>query len=193
MPDLRDDLFDDGDEGEGTFADSDQRDAGESGDTKDPKSTDKRISDLQSAKDKETARANKLQKQLDAILAASKGDDAETGKPPAASAPSGSGTDAVVLDMARMFAYQQNPKLAEYGISAADLNGSTPSEIAQSAAELVARFEKIETQVRNKVLADQGLAPEIDGVAPAQKPRDFSKMSKEDFQKVMDAALNKSR
>lgn len=191
MPDFRTDLFDDGDEGEGTSTDSAQQDAGESGDDKDPKSTDKRISDLQSEKDKETARANKLQKQLDAVLAASKGDDAEVSKPPAQA--SGGTQDAVILDMARMFAYQQNPKLADYGVSAADLNGSTPSEIAQSAAELVARFEKIETQVRNKVLADQGLAPEIDGAAPPRQPRDFSKMSKEDFQKVMDAALNKSR
>lgn len=192
MADLRDDLFDDGDEGEGTSTDSAQRSAGESGDGKDPKSSDKRISDLQSAKDKETARANKLQKQLDAILAASKADDVEDSRPVAPAA-GGTTTDAVVLDMARMFAFQQNPKLAEYGLSAADLNGTTPSEIAQVAAELVARFEKIETRVRNKVLADQGLAPEIDGAAKAEPARDFSKMSKEEFQKVMDAAMNKSR
>jgi hypothetical protein len=191
MPNSSDNLFDDGDEGEGASTDSDQPKAGESGDDKDPKSADKRISDLQSARDKETARANKLQKQLDAIAAATKGDDAEAGKPPAQAG--GSPVDGAILDMARMFAFQQNPKLAEYGISATDLNGSTPSEIAQAATGLVAQFEKIETRVRNKVLADQGLAPEIDGNTPPTPPRDFSKMSKEDFQKVMDAALNKSR
>jgi hypothetical protein len=190
MSDNSDNLFDDGDEGEGTSTDSGSAAGGsESGDGKDPKSADKRISDLQSAKDKETARANKLQKQLDAIAAATKGDDAEAGKPPAQSG--GGPVDSAILDMARMFAFQQNPKLAEYGISASDLNGGTPSEIAGAATELVARFEKIETQVRNKVLADQGLAPEIDAGAPPAAPRDFSKMSKEDFQKVMDAALNK--
>lgn len=186
----QDDLFDDGDEGEGTSADSGAAGGGdESGDGKTPKSTDKRISDLQSAKDKETARANKLQKQLDAILAASKGDDAEGSKPPASAG--GNVMDPAILDMARMFAFQQNPKLSEYGVSSSDLNGSTPSEIAQAAAELVARFEKIETQVRNKVLAEQGLAPEIESGAPAKQVRDFSTMSKEDFKKVMDAALNK--
>lgn len=183
-----DDLFDDGDEGDSSSADSGAAGA-ESGDSKDPKSADKRISDLQSAKDKETARANKLQKQLDAIAAATKEDGAEVGKPPVTIG--GSTVDGAILDMARMFAFQQNPKLAEYGIAATDLNGGTPSEVAQAATELVARFEKIETQVRNKVLADQGLAPEIDsGSAPTQA-RDFSKMSKEDFQKVVAQALGK--
>ena len=94
-----------------------------------------------------------------------------------------------VLDMARMFAVQQTPKLAEYGLTASDLTGNTPSEIAQSAADHVARFEKIETKVRNKVLAENGMAPEIDAGSPPSPPRDFSKMSKEDFQKVMDEAL----
>lgn len=188
MP-LSDDLFDnDGDEGDDQSEDSDPE-KGESGDGKDPKSTNKRISDLQSAKDKETARANKLQKQLDAIAKAAKEDDAEDSKPPASTG--GGSMDNAIADMARMFAFQQNPKLAEYGVSAADLNGATPGEIAQNATELVARFEKIETQVRNKVLADNGMAPEIEGNAPPSQPRDFSKMSKEDFQKVMDAALNK--
>lgn len=190
MSELGDNLFDDGDEGDDLSADS-AGTSGESGDSKDPKSTDKRISDLQSAKDKETARANKLQKQLDAITAATKDEDVEVRK--SAASTTGNVTDNVILDMARMFAFQQNPKLAEYGIAPSDLTGSTPSEVTQAATELVARFEKIETQVRNKVLADQGFAPEIDAGLPAAKPRDFSKMSKEDFQKVMDAALNKSR
>lgn len=189
MSELSDNLFDDEDEGEGSPKDSDPK--GESGGDKDPKSSDKRISDLQSAKDKETARANKLQKQLDAIAAAAKDEDVEDSKPPVQTG--GSSVDGAILDMARMFAFQQNPKLAEYGITAADLNGSSPSEVARSATELVTRFEKIETQVRNKLLADQGLAPEIDAGAPSTPPRDFSKMSKEDFQKVMDAALNKTR
>lgn len=181
-------LFDDGDEGEDASADSASQ-GSESGDAgKDPKSTDKRISDLQSAKDKETARANKLQKQLDAIAAASKGDDVEAPK-----APPAGGTDSAILDMARMFALSANPKLAEYGLTAEDLSGDTPSAIAASAAGLVARYEKLETQIRNKVLAENGMAPEIESGAPPAQPRDFSKMSKEDFQKVMDAALNKTR
>jgi hypothetical protein len=94
--------------------------------------------------------------------------------------------------MARMFAVQQNPKLSEYGLSASDLTGSTPSEIAQSAAALIARFEKIETTVRNKVLAANGLAPEVDaGAPPPSKAKDFSKMSSEDFKKVMDEAMSR--
>lgn len=187
MPELKDDLFD-GDEGDGSEGDG-APDGDPSKKDKDPKSTEKRISDLQSAKDKETARANKLQKQLDAIVLASKDDDAEGGKAPAASAGTDAATNAI-LEMAKMFAVQQHPKLSEFGLSASDLTGSTPGEIAQSAAALVARFEKIETQVKNKVLADNGLAPEIEAGTPTPtKARDFTNMSKEDFKKVMDAAL----
>lgn len=153
--------------------------------TVDTKSTDKRISDLQSTADKETARANKLQKQLDAITEATKEPSTEEGEP---SKDGDAGTD-VILDMARMFAYQQNPKLAQYGIAAADLTGKSPSDIVKTAAELVTRFEKIETQVRNKVLADNGLAPEVDAGKPDVPARDFSKMSKEDFDKIVDATL----
>lgn len=192
MSERSDNLFDDGDEGDDSSTDSAAgASGGESGEAKDPKSTDKRISDLQSAKDKETARANKLQKQLDAIAAATKEDGAEDGKPAAPVA--GDPTLSAMLDMARMFAFQQYPKLAEYGLTEADLSGNTPSEIAQGAAGLVARYEKIETQVRNKVLADNGMAPEIEAGDTAPKPQDFSSMSSEDFKKVLDAALNKTR
>jgi hypothetical protein len=151
-----------------------------------PKSADKRISDLQSARDKETARANKAEARLKAILAASSDRDTESGTP---SDPEVS----PMVEMARMFAVQQNPKLAEYGLTESDLTGSTPREIAKSAADLIARFEKIETQVRNKVLADNGMAPELAGAEVLPPDRDFSKMSSDDFKKLMDAAMTGSR
>ena len=45
--------------------------------------------------------------------------------------------------------------------------------------------------MRNKILADNGLAPEIANAAPTGKPRDYTNMSAEDFKKVMDEALNR--
>ena len=182
MSDLSDDLFKD-DEEKPESGDGAPKDP--STDSKDPKSSDKRVRDLQSKADQETARANKAEAKLKAMLEAAADRDAGGGSAPVPGDASGA-----LLDMARMFAVQQNPKLAEYGVSMSDLSGSTPREIAQSAAEQVARFEKLETQVRNKVLAANGLAPEVGGdIAPAPS-RDFSKMSSEDFKKVMDAALN---
>jgi len=183
MPDPIDEFFgDDGESGD---------DDGESGETKTPstppkdqKSTDKRISDLQSAKDKETARANKAEKQLKALLSASGGDEE-----PMSPAPAGD-VNSAILEMARMFAVQQNPKLAEYEITASELSGNTPAEIAKSAAELVAKYEKIETRARNKALAANGLAPELEGAGAPPKDRDFSTMSREDFKKLMDAAMS---
>ena len=186
MPYPDEDLEDE-DEGEDESADSDAE-GGEPSGTKDPKPSDKRIRDLQSEKDKETARANKAEKQLKALLDAAKDPDAESSKPPA-NGNGGSVADNATLDMARMFVFQMNPALAEYGIPASALTGDTPSEIAESATELVAQFKKIETRMRNKVLAEMGHAPEIEAGAAPPKVRDYSKMSKEDFQKVVDEAI----
>jgi len=184
MPLDDEDPLDQEDEGEDQNEDSDSE-AGESDAGKDPKSTDKRIRDLQSQKDQETARANKAEKQLKALLGSGRNGGAEGGNPPSG----GNVGEDAVLDMARMFALQQHPKLAEYGLSTSDLDGSTPSEIAEYATGLVARIEKIETQARNKVLAESGMAPEIEAGTPRKKSRDFSAMSKEDFDKVVAEAL----
>lgn len=168
------------DEQEDQNEDSDPK--GESDAGKPAKSADKRISEMQSERDRETARANKAEKQLKALLGV-QGAGAEGGSP------EGDTGQSAILDMARMFAEQQNPKLAEYGLTGADLTGTTPAEIAASASQLVARFEKIETRALNKVLAERGLAPEIDGQVPPPKPRDFTNMPKEDFDKVVAKAL----
>lgn len=185
---MSDYLDDNEDDGEDQNADSDSE--SESGAGKDPKS-DKRIRDFQAKADAETARANKAEKRLAALEAAMKETGAEDGKPPAKA--DGDGSQDIILDMARMFAFQQNPRLAEYGLTAADLNGATPNAIAEHATELIERFEKIETRVKNKVLADQGLAPEVDAGSPPASARDFSKMPTADFEKVMNEALNKRR
>lgn len=186
MPGPDDDLLL-GDDGDDDSTD-DALSGDSSGKSNDPKAADKRISDLQSKADKETARANKAEATVKRLIEAAKDPDAE-GSKPLAEAGGNAAFDAV-LEMSKMFAIQQHPKLGEYGLSASDLTGSTPGEIAQSAAALVARFEKIETQARNKVLAANGLAPEVE--AGDQKPhvaRDFSKMSSEDFNKFLEAQM----
>jgi len=183
MPDPSDDLFRnddaevDGDDGALPKGDP-------STSLTDPKSSDKRINDLQSKADKETARANKAEARLAALLEVAKSGDPEGSKP----SEGGNASDAL-LDMAKMFAIQQNPKLSEYGITMAELSGSSPREVARNAAEQVARFEKLETQIRNKVLAANGLAPDIAGGESPAVTRDYSKLSSEDFKKVMEAAM----
>lgn len=186
MPNLGDVLDDFEDEG------TESDDGAPAGDPStaagDPKSSDKRVKDFQSLADRETARANKAEKRLKALEAALASGDSEEGKP--ATSVGGDAQNQMILDMARMFAVSANPKLAEFGLEASDLTGSTPSEIAQSAAALIARFEKVETRVRNKVLADNGLAPEIvSGKAPETQARDFSEMGKEDFDKLLNSVL----
>jgi hypothetical protein len=181
-------LLDDEDEAEDS-PDSDSEESESTEGDKAPKSSDKRVRDLQSEKDKETARANKAEKEVLRLKKALVEPDAESENESSDSPPA----DAYVLDMARMFAYQQTPKLAEYDIPASALTGNTPMEIAASATELVTRFEKIETRVRNKVLAENGQAPELDGGGPPPPARDFSAMSKEDFNKLVDETMGKRR
>jgi hypothetical protein len=176
---VTDDLLDE-DEGDESSDDSGS-DGDESSEDKGPKSSEKRVRDLQSLADKETARANKAEKERDRFKAALLDSGAE-GSPPA---DAGGAQDSATLDMARMFVFQQHPKLAEYGLSEADLTGSTPGDIARSAADQVARLERVETKARNKLLAENGMAPEVDGGSPPPPARDFSKMSSEDFKKLM--------
>lgn len=188
MPDYLDDLLDDESNKSEDDGDPEKDPPPKDGDSK---STDKRVSDLQSKADKETARANKAEATVKRLIEAAKDPDTEESKPKAQA--SGDAQLDVILDMARMFTVQQHPKLAEFGLVASDLIGSTPAEIAASAAALITRFEKIETQVRNKVLAANGLAPEIESAAPSSDPkRDFSKMSSDDFKKVMEAAMKRA-
>lgn len=180
MPDFYDNGNDDEEQDD---SDSEENESQSSADSS--KSTDKRVSDLQSKFDKETARANKLQKQLDALTAAEKEDGTEARK---SLSGGNASTDNGVLDVARMLAYQTNPKLADYGVAMSDLNGSTAAEIVANAAALVAQFEKVETRIKNKVLADNGLAPDISDTPPPPK-RDIANMSSEDFTKLYEAAM----
>lgn len=194
MPELDDelDLNTETDDGGDDSSDDSAGESGESKGDKTPKSSDKRVSDLQSKADKETARANKAEKRLQALEAALKDSDSDGGKenPKRADA----STDPQILEMAQMFAYQQHPRLEEFGVEMSDITGSTPSEVAKNAAALVARFEKIETIARNKVLAEQGLAPELSNDLPAtRKSRDFNSMPAEDFEKIVERALRGER
>lgn len=190
MPELddeRDDIIDEGDDASDDSASGEKPD--ESKEPKTPES-DKRVKDFQSKADAAEARANKAEARLKTLESAFKVDNSDDSKPPKSGNAS---TDSAIIDMARMFAYQQNPKLADYGVEMSDISGSTPSEIARNATDIVARFEKIETKARNKVLAEQGLAPEISGGETSSPKRDFSTMPKKDFDAFVEAAMKGQR
>ena len=67
--------------------------------------------------------------------------------------------------------------------------GSIVERLVQRSPEIARDF----LRARNKLLAESGQAPEIDAGAPAPPPRDFSKMSKEDFNKLVDETMGKRR
>lgn len=168
---------------------SPSEDDSKGGDTQSPPKTsdksEKRIRDLQSKADAADARANKLQAMLDAAMGGTAG-----GNAPKTPAPTVTDTGlAVALEMARETVYMQNPALADAGYGPTDLAGNSILEIRSTAAALVKRQEEIATRIRNKVLAEHGLSPEIASAQAPSKRQDVSKMSSEDFKKLTDAVL----
>lgn len=167
---LNDDIEDDGDD------DSQSDDSGpDSGSDDDPK--DKRIKDLMSKWQAETARANAAEAKLT--------------KAPAADGASGAGggdtTDAqqwieLIREQARDQVFGTDPRFAAYGIDRSSIDGSTPAEMRDAARRLSELIDKMETSVQNKVLKKHGLKPEV-GSAPPPRNKSFASMSDEEFEK----------
>lgn len=147
--------------------------------------SEKRIRDLQAKADAAEAKANKLQKMLDAAM---QGAGAEDSKPKPGGRQMAPG-ESLAIEFMKESVFQTTPKMAEAGFTAADLSGSTPSEIRASAAELVRRYEENETRIRNKVLAEHGLAPEIVNNTPAPKVKNYFDLPKKDFDELLEKAL----
>jgi hypothetical protein len=191
MPDLMDDdLLDENTDENGEQDDS----AG--GEKKPPASppasddkSEKRIRDLQSKADAAEAKANRLQRLLNEAL---KGEGSEGGtEPPVVSKPreldAGS---AMALELLKETVFLQTPALADSGLTAADLTGYTAQEVRASAASLARKIAETETRIRNKVLAEHGLAPEIAGEGNKPEPdRDFGKMASKDFTELMERIM----
>jgi hypothetical protein len=145
------------------------------GASNDPK-TDKRISDLQSKADAETARANKAEAALKARLA-----NKDNVADPAAQAMMQELREAS-LDAI----YGENPVLKQYGIERSLIEGSTRAELRESASSVVALIKSVSTRVRNETLTEHGLKAEPAG-STREQPRDYASMKDEDFLKLLDS------
>jgi hypothetical protein len=143
----------------------------------DPKKTtsDKRIRDLQSKADAETARANKAEAALKNLKQGGSG----SGSDPA--------TQALMAELREASldaVYGEFPVLRDYGIDRSLIEGTTRTELRGNAASLVGLIKSVETKARNKVLAENGLsAPSTGG--KVQKPVDYASMSDEAFEKLL--------
>lgn len=185
-----------------TYFDDDEEDASDEEESKSPdaaggdkgseseskEDVEKRIRDLQSKADKAEARANKLQKQLEAQ---GKSKNAATDD---------EGTEGVVppevrkwLDAAKERTLDQTFKsdgrFQKYKVDPAFIQADSPDALKERAKALAKMLSEIETQVRNEVLVEHGFSPQP-ATSERSEPKNYATMSSEEFNKIADRALN---
>jgi len=137
---------------------------------------DKRVRDLQSKADAAEARANKAEAALKALKQGGSGDGGD---------PVNKALMAELREASLDAVFGEFPQLRDYGIDRSLIEGATRSELRENATSLVGLIKNVETKVRNKVLADNGLTAETPGNA-RRKPVDYGSMSDEDFKKLLE-------
>lgn len=169
------DLELDGDET--TEPEADGGDAGADGAEGEPDKpvVDKRISDLQSERDKATARANKAEKLLEKLNA---GEGADSGS----NDPERTALLAELRETSLDAVYGEYSELKDYGIDRALIEGRTRAEMRESATALVGLIKSVATKARNKALQEAGVKADPTG-ATRQPPKNYGAMSEEDFEK----------
>lgn len=140
---------------------------------------------MQSERDKEVARANKLQKQLDALNQqdSSAKDTGESEVPPQVqewiTAAKKNTQDAL---------YKSNEKLEEYDVDPALIRGDTPAEMQASAKALGEFVDRMERDIRDSVLEEHGFTPAPKDAASIGH-KSFKSMDKKEFDAIVDEAL----
>lgn len=176
---LQDDQLEGGQTPEGDASGSDN--SAPPSETPAPQADSKRVDDLMSKWQSEQARANRLQKELDAARAGGGSQGAPQGD--------ADGSMDEFREFARENARNQlfgsDPKLAAYGLKAEDITGSTIAEMRESLRKHQKLIDGVETQARNQILAEHGLSPEVATGASTENAPKFSQMSDEEFDKFL--------
>lgn len=142
----------------------------------------KRVNDLMSKWQTEQSRANAAEARIRELEGKkTRGDSKDKGRDPEVQ----QWIEAQV-EFARDRAFNSDPRLARFGLTAEAVAGATPAEMAASVKRYSTLIESIETKVRNEVLADNGLVPDGDGAGgTSRQSTDFGAMSDEDFEKAV--------
>ena len=161
-----------------------QADGGQSGSPSDDTSasdSDKRYNDLMSKWQKAEARAKKLE-------------EAIKGKESGAQTPANGFSikddpklkawlDEAAADVAER-AYRSDPRFEQYGISASEFRGESPEQIRAKVKQTRELIDKMETRIRNELLAEHGLSPDVGSTRPAPT-KSFDQMSSKEFNDYM--------
>lgn len=178
-------------------ADGDQGDSGSGSDdsappadSPAPKDESKRIKDLMSKWQAAEARANRLQAQL-AGAGAGQGD--QGGEPQGGDDAAGDASEFVEFarENTRTMLFASDPRLADYGLTAEDIAGTTLAEMRASMTKHLKLIGGIEGKARNKILAEAGLDPDVATGASTEQAPSFSTMSDADFAKFLEQRDNR--
>lgn len=183
--DFEDALDDEGDSGSDGADDNDGTEGAppddDNSESDEPES--KRVNDLMSNWQKEQARANRLQAELDALKAPK-----SKGRAKATAAPEENEFVQFAREQTRNTLYASDPRLAQYGIDVTAITGSTPAEMQASLNGHRKMIDSLESRIRNDVLREHGLAPDVvsDGTRE-RRTRGFDpNMSDADFEKLLE-------
>lgn len=163
----------------GSQADGDQ--SGSPSDNTSASDSDKRYNDLMSKWQKAEARAKKLEEAI-------KGKDGSAQTPanglsikddPKLKA----WLDEAAADVAER-AYRSDPRFEQYGISASEFRGESPEQIRAKVKQTRDLIDKMETRIRNELLAEHGLSPDVGSTRPAPA-KSFDQMSSKEFNDYM--------
>lgn len=167
----------DEEDGEETPADSGSDNSAPPADGAPDDKSSTRINDLMSKWQSEQAKANRLQKELDELMAGK-------GSPAKGDAGSGAGADEFVQfarETTRTTLFESDPRLANYGLTADDIAGDTVAEMKASLSERVKWITQIESKARERVLEEHGLTPEVSTGSLRDTGKTFSTMSEKEF------------
>jgi hypothetical protein len=193
MPSVADqqDDFEGQDDGTGNTSDgadggSQSTGAAEDGGTQQGNSDgDDALRRLQSERDKETARANKLAKQLETLQkqATSAKDENATEVPPQVQQ-----WITAAQQNAREALYKADGRLERYGVDPSLIRGDTPAEMQASAKALGDAMDKMERDIRDSVLQEHGFTP-APRDASSMGTKNFRTMDSKEFEALVDEAL----
>jgi hypothetical protein len=141
----------------------------------------------QSKYDKSEAKANRLQKELDAVRASAAAGVA----PPPAPARRNGAVDPWVeasKDNFRDELYKSDPRFASLGLEPTLIVGATPGEMRSSFDSLRTSVDRMESGIRQRVLVEHGLEPEV-GSGERATNLNYGTMPKEEFDKLVERAL----
>ena len=148
---------------------------------------EKRIRDLQSKADKAEARANKLQKQIEAQTKSQKA--AKDGNADGVVPPEVQKWLDTAKERATEAAFESDERFKKYKVSPEFIQGDSPDELRQRAKAFADLLTEIEGQARNDVLVEHGYRPEP-ATSERADPKNYRTMSTEEFNKEVDRALN---